>query len=230
VAVGTQFLVLVTMLRAELGRADSIAVGVDDTARLKHHINRAYANRVERHNWPHLRRTFDPVPLNAGQRYYSFPSGLNFDRIEKAWTWWNATPVPIKKGITVDQYAVYDSTDDVRSSPVQRWDVRSIGSATQFEVWPLPADNYQRITFMGVRSVAKLVNDSDLCVLDDYLIVLDAAAAIEKDPQKRSVKLLEAKERYEIVSANAQSAEEPVSLNMGEPPADSLKGVQVSVR
>jgi hypothetical protein len=218
------------MLRDELGRSASVAVGVEDLTRLKHHINRAYANRVDKHNWPHLRRTFDPVALNAGQRYYNFPSGLNFDRVERAWTWWNATPCPILKGITVDHYAVYDSTDDVRSSPVQRWDVRSIVNAIQFEVWPLPADNNQSITFMGVRTVTKLVNDIDTCLLDDYLVVLDAAASIEKDVEKRRVKLLEAKDRYETVMSNAESAAEPISLNMGSGSPHPLKGVQVSVR
>jgi len=224
---GTQFLALVQMLRNELGRAPSVAVGVEDVTRLKHHINRAYETRYDEYEWPHLRRTFDPVTLSAGQRYYDFPSELNYERVEKAWTWWTDRPVRIDRGITVDHYASYDSTDDERSDPAMRWDVRSIGNATQMEIWPVPASNDQRVTFSGFRTIAKLVNDTDVCLLDDLLVVLDAAAAIEKDADKRRVRAAEAERRFVQIGANAATGAEPARLNLGAADPDIFKGVKV---
>lgn len=227
---GNTFLNLYIMLRAELGRSSTIAVGVEDRERLRHHINRAYEARYDKYDWPHLRRTFDPITLNAGQRYYDFPNELNYERIERAWVWWTNEPTPIWRGVTVDDYGAYDPTANERSDPVLKWDVRSIGSSTQFEVWPLPASNSVRITFQGIRKITKLVNDADLCLLDDQLITLDAAASIEKDTERRRQRAAEAEDRFRTVAANAEHGEQPVRLNMGPVDDDVPAVVRIAVR
>lgn len=228
---GRMFLNLVIDLRNELGRSSSVAVGVDDLTRLKHHINRAYEHRYDKHDWPHLRRTFDPVTLSAGERYYNFPSDLNYDRVERAWVWWTNEPIPIDRGIDVSDYAAYDSASDERSDPVCKWDVRSVGDAIQFEVWPLPASNDVEITFLGHRKISRLVNDADICLLDDWLIVLDAAAAIEKDEERRQQRLVEAEDRFRLVTANAESGGlKTTRLNLGPDQRDPHKGVRIAVR
>jgi len=228
---GRTFLNLVIDLRNELARSSSVAVGVDDLSRLKHHINRAYEQRYDEHEWPHLRRTFDAVALSAGQRYYDFPTDLNYERVERAWVWWTNEPIPIDRGITVDDYAAYDSANDERSDPVCKWDVRSIGDAVQFEVWPLPASNDVEVTFLGHRKISRLVNDADVCLLDDWLIVLDAAAAIEKDQDRRQQRLAEAEKRFRWVTANAESGGlKEVRLNLGPDDRDPHKGVRIAVR
>lgn len=227
---GNTFLNMVILLRNELARSANVAVGVDDATRLKHHLNRAYATRYDKHDWPHLRRTFDPVPLSAGDRYYDFPAELNYERIEKAWVWWTDLPTPIWRGITVDDYAAYDSSNNERSDPVLKWDVRSIGTATQFEVWPLPASNDTSITFLGHRKIDKLTNDIDICYLDDWLVVLDAAAAIEKDPERRKQRAAEAEDRYRTITANDATGDMPVRLNLGPGEDEPFKGVRIAVR
>lgn len=224
------FLNMVIMLRNELARSSSVAVGVDDAPRLKHHLNRAYEHRYDKHDWPHLRRTFDPITLQAGLRYYDFPLELDYDRIERAWVWWTNQPTPIDRGISVDDYGAYDSSTDERSDPVMKYDIRSIGDATQFEVWPLPASNSTTIQFLGSRKIDKLINDADLCLLDDWLIVLDAAAAIEKDPDRRRQRIGEAEDRYRVVTANAEHGVEPPRLNLGPDPQQDFKGVRIAVR
>ena len=227
---GNTFLNMIVLLRNELARSSSVAVGVDDAPRLKHHLNRAYEHRYDKHDWPHLRRTFDKIALAAGQRYYDFPTELNYERIEKAWVWWTNKPVPIWRGISVNDYSAYDSANNERSDPVMKWDVRSIGTATQFEIWPLPASNSVSITFLGHRKIAKLINDIDVCYLDDWLVVLDAAASIEKDGARRQQRAAEAEDRYRVVTANDATGDEPVRLNMGPGADEPLKGVRIAVR
>lgn len=227
---GSTFLTLVTMLRAELGRAPSVAVGVDDVSHLKHHLNAAYESRFDEHDWPHLRRTFDAIPLSAGEQYYNFPSDLNYERIEGAWIWFSGRPVPLKRGISLDDYAAYDSTNDVRSAPAMKWDVRSIANAVQFEVWPLPADNAMSVTFLGHRKLAKLVNDIDVCLLDDWLVVFDAAASIEKDEGKRRQRAAKAEKRFALIAANTHNTEDGPRLNLGPAGVDPFKGVTIAVR
>lgn len=228
---GTTFLNLRIMLRNELARSASVAVGVDDVPRLNHHLNRAYASRFDKHEWPFLRRTFDPVVLSAGQRYYDFPAELDYERVERAWVWWSNDPTPIYRGISVDDYSAYDPAANQRSEPVMKWDVRSIGDTTQFEVWPLPSSNATSITFLGNRKLDKLVDDIDVCLLDDWMIVLDAAAAIEKDPERRKQRAAEAEDRYRVVSANAEHGSEPGRLNLGSnAERDPFKGVRIAVR
>ncbi len=226
----TQFLDLVTMLRNELGRSTSVSVGVDDLPRLKHHLNRAYETRFDEHDWPHLRKLFSKIAMNASQSLYDFPSDLDYTRIEGTWVWWNSRPYGIDRGITPDDYAIFDTTSAKTSAPILKWDVRDAAGQVQFEVWPMPsASAVQTVQFLGHRKVTKLVNDADLCLLDDWLIVLDAAAALTKDVVDKKQKSAEAETRFITVRANTVAGEAPVRYNLGSPPADPLKGVTIRV-
>lgn len=180
-ALRRQFTQLVSSLRAELGRTDDAGVRVSDIAALKHQINVAYEQEHQDFDWPHLRTVFDRIPLAAGQRHYDFPSTIDFDRLESVAVWYNSQALPIRRGIGFEQYDVYDPAADERSDPVQRWDVKDTGSTEQIEVWPLPSSNNQGLQFIGSSAWARLVNDSDLCHIDDVLVVLVAAQALDKD-------------------------------------------------
>jgi hypothetical protein len=232
-ALSAQFLTLVTMLRNELGRSSSVAVGVDDLSRLKHEINKAYETLADKHDWAHLRTTFAKTPLAAGQRYYNFPTSpatLNHDKIEGAWAWWSDLPHPITRGISINDYAGFDSTNDQRADPVQKFDIRWTGSAIQFEVWPLPSTNDQEIQFLGQRKVARLVNDADLCLLDDWLVVMSAAVPLIKDPQEKRAKQIEADARLTDAKADSNALEESVSFALTPEQRDPFKGVILRVR
>lgn len=173
-----QFLSLVTRLRNELRRSSDVAVSSSDVAELKQVINRNYETLYADYDWPHLRTVFDKVPLSAGQYHYDFPSTLDPERVEDVVVWFNAQPLPLDRGINFDDYAVHDSAEDERADPAQKWDVRWTGSATQYEVWPIPDTSEQEIQFIGIKKFERLVNDSDLCRLDDNLIVAFSAAEI----------------------------------------------------
>lgn len=172
---GESFLELYTMLREELGRATEVSVGVDDLPSLKRQINKAYSNLYLAHDWPFLRRVFPKVSLSAGQRYYGLPTDLNIERVEEVNTWWNGSPAQMARGIGFPEYSAFDSEADERSDPALAWDVRDTAGATQIEVWPVPASEGQDLQFIGIRAAPKLVNDADLCLLDDELVVLHAA-------------------------------------------------------
>lgn len=210
---GTQLLQLITMLRAELGRSTSPALGVADVPTLKQALNRAYETLYKK-DWQHLRREFAKITLSAGQRYYDLPALLDSDRVEKTVVWWNGEPYPLKKGIGFEQFAAYDSTIDERNSPAARWDVRFTGTVEQIEIWPVPADNQQTLQFIGKSRFTRLVNDIDTCRLDDNLVVLHAAArlAVARKSNDASLFASDAKELLDELLANAADTDEPANM------------------
>lgn len=228
---GTQFLQLITMLRAELGRSTSAALGVADVPTLKQVINRAYETLYEKPVWPHLRREFAKISLAAGQRYYDMPAQLDSDGVERAVVWWSGEPYPLRKGIDFAQYAAYDSTIDERNSPAAHWDIRWTGSADQIEIWPIPADNEQTLQFIGRTKFTRLVNDIDTCRLDDTLVVLTAAAAIAVSRKSNDAAMFaaDAKARYDDLLANGHAADETPRMGLGgmDPPVYSQVVVRV---
>lgn len=228
---GTQLLTLITMLRAELGRSTSPALGVADVPTLKQALNRAYETLYKK-DWQHLRREFAKITLSAGQRYYDLPTLLDSDRVEKAVVWWNGEPYPLCKGIGFEHFAAYDSTIDERNSPAARWDIRFTGTVEQIEIWPVPADNQQTLQFIGKSKFTRLVNDIDTCRLDDNLVVLHAAArlAVARKSNDASLFAADAKELLEELLSNAADTNEPANMagTMREP--DVYTQVVVRVR
>src|SRR5262245_29989732 len=151
---GTQLLQLVTMLRDELGRSNSVAVGIGDLPSLKQTIRRTQETLYDEHDWPHLRTVFDRILMQAGERFYDFPDELNFDRLEDVAVWQNGIPTRVTRGIGFDEYAIYDSEADARCDPVLRWDIRWNSTKEQIETWPIPAStNAIGLQFIGIRKL-----------------------------------------------------------------------------
>jgi hypothetical protein len=226
---GTTFLGLVTDLRNALGRSTDVAVGVADLPRLKYTINRAYHQVYARCDWPHLRTEFAKIPFVAGQRYYDYPAGLNFDRIESTTVWWGNRPRCIERGISFAQFDSYDSLADERSSSVERWDVRLVDTVEQIEVWPIPSDNTQSLQFIGQRKVADLVADIDVCLLDDDLVVSKAASRLAKDKDDKQLFIAEFESLLSDIKANAANSLPPIRIGGGAR-RDEYRPVVVRVR
>jgi hypothetical protein len=229
VARGTQFFTMVQMLRAELGRSTNVAVGVDDLAVLKNAINKAAEQIADDYHWPHLRTEFDKIPLAAGQRYYALPTLLNYDRIEQARVWWAGSPLPIRRVFDLDDYLSYDSTNDERSSPAIKWDIRNVGGAEMVAIWPIPSsDDDQELQFIGQRKVARFVNDSDLCPLDDWLVIFKAATGL--DIKKSQFMQGQFAERLATVRANTRGDEPDARMGVGIEEPTPFKNVTIRVR
>lgn len=222
---------LVEGVRNETGRSTSVSVGVDDVPRIKHEINKAYQQVWDMYAWPHLKHITDKMTLSDGERFYDFPSTLSYDDIESVRLWRDNINMPVCRGITIEEYNSYDSTDSQESSQVLKWDIRATGStkAEQFEVWPVPNDNEQKLQFIGRLKFEKLVADADLCYVDDWLVILIAASKLVKDANDKQQILAQAKDRFETLTMNAQTATEDVRMGLGPSERDPFKGVVIRV-
>lgn len=172
---GTQFLTLLDMLRDEIGQSTNVGLGIDNLSAMKRHVNRGYAMCWDAHDWPHLRIVEPRITLNAGQRLYDFPTSMGYERVESITAYIGQQPYPLDKGVDYRQYAIFDSENDIRSDPAQKWDIRWSGTAPQIEIWPIPSSGEQLLEIIGIKKFVRLVNDEDLCLLDDEMVVLAAS-------------------------------------------------------
>lgn len=182
---GTQFLQLVTDLKAETGRASSVSVGVDELDNLKTILNRWYQMLWYAYDWPFLRKRFTEDNIEAGDNLYDLPTGLDLERIDRVSVLYNGIWRPIVRGITFEDYNCWNPDADERSDPILKWDTRlNDSNVLQLEYWPMPGtdtdDGGCTIEFIGFLAWAKLVADSDVCRLDDQMVVMFAAAQILK--------------------------------------------------
>lgn len=219
-----QFMQLVSALRAELGKSVDPAVGVADLPSLKQTIGRVYESLYDSYDWPHLTRFFPKTTLNAGQRYYDFPDGTDYDKVERAVVWQNDTPITIERGIDFEEYAQFDSDAGVRADPVAKWDVRDIDGKPALEVWPIPSGSGYSVQFKGKIAFVPLVDDADLCLLDDQLVVLMCAA--ELLPRSKSadaqIKLAAAQQRLGMTKARSKAGTGSIRIGLGKTPRDVL--------
>lgn len=213
---GKQFTQLISDVRAELRRNNDPGVRAADLPSIQQAINRAYESLYDEYDWPHLRQIFPRITLNAGQRYYDFPSDMDFDRLERVVVWRDGIPLPIERGIDYEEYAQYDSEAGDRSDPVVKWDLRWVTTAPQIEVWPIPASE-QALQFTGILKFAPLVDDSDLCRLDDNIVVLAAAISLEVNKEAKREKENALILRLARVKGRSQGGSEPFRLGLGKP-------------
>ena len=183
---GTNLARLLTMFRAETGRAQVAGVGINDDL-----ANRTLLARVQDqlwldHEWGFLRVDRD-FTTQAGQQFYSFPADLSYERIHSVATKWNVQWVPMAEGIGEHEYNLYDPTLNSRNDPVRRWRYRE---GERLELWPLPASDGIPVRIHGIRNLNPLLLDQDTADLDDQLIVMFAAAeslAGQKSPRAKAM-------------------------------------------
>jgi hypothetical protein len=192
--------------------------------KLQRHQDQLY----EQYDWPHL-HVWRDVSLSAGQTLYDFPSDLNLEQIEGAWTRYGRQWFPLIRDLSPPHYGQFDSDDDERFAPAMRWHLR--GGEGDFEVWPVPSDNDQVVRFVGKKALGPLVDDSDTCDLDSNLIVLFAAAEIlaRRKATDANIVATQAQNHLARLRANLDS-KEGFSLNgeqhpvqrqpFGPPPVD----------
>lgn len=207
------FLELLQGLRDELGRSDSPAVGADDVPRLKWAINRAYEKLWKSTAWKHLETVFTPFTANAGQQFFGLPTGCDSTRILEVRNFWGSSNTPLPRGIGFREYAIWDSYAGQQSEPTQRYDIKWQGNLEQLELWPVAADNSQTIYIKGIQGISTLVADADICIIDDKLVVLQAACRLIKDELELKELRLELSELYNDEIANAASDRRTVSIN-----------------
>jgi hypothetical protein len=173
-ALGTPVSRLLSMLRAEARRTQTVSVGLnaDDTLRQK--LARVQDDLWMDYDWPHL-RVYRDFQTQAGQRYYDFPVDLDYSRIEKFDQSWANLWRPVMPGITDSDYNLVNPDLGARQDPQLKWELRE---NMQIELWPPPASNGTCTRIWGIKTIAPLVADTSLAELDDNLIVLHVAAEL----------------------------------------------------
>jgi len=184
---GKQLQEVVAQLRAETGRNQAVAVGTSELDNLKEQLRRMQELLYDDYDWPFL-NIERSINLQAGQRYYDFPTDLNYDRLNAVKFKYGGKYCNVDRGITFDDYSAYDSPAGVRSSPLIKWDIRHTGTAEQLEAWPIP-NEAGVLYFFGTKALAPLVDDADRFTMDDRLVVLFTAAEIlakQKSPDAKN--------------------------------------------
>jgi hypothetical protein len=224
------FLELRQGLRDELGRSTDPAVGPDDIPRLNWALNRAYEKLWKATNWKHLESTFTPFVANAGQQFFSLPAGCDSTRILEVRNFWGSSNTPVPRGIGFREYAIWDSYAAARGgNPVSRYDIKWVNGIEMMELWPISNDNGQRIYVQGIVSITPLVADTDICLLDDKLVVLQAACRFITNQLVLQEMKLELSELYTDEIANAASDRRTVAIN-GELPSQVPNRVVLRVQ
>lgn len=184
-ALRSTFSQVVQAVRDETRQSSNSSRGIDMLDHIKQVVRRHYYSLAEDFDWEHLRIRKETAvsrkQLQAGDRYYNFPTALNPLRIERAWIKWGGSWAELTYGIGYQEYTAQDPDDDKRSDPVRNWAFYNGGE--QFEVWPIPAtngaaDGNNEIAFEGQKLVERLVLDSNRLDMDDMLVYLRAAAEI----------------------------------------------------
>lgn len=184
--------ILLAELKAECGFSQNQAHGINNRDSLVQVLQRTQRRLWASWDWPHLRVERFLV-LQAGQRFYSVPSDLAYDRIDLAQVKFGGQWQNLQHGITNADYSIFDPRVNDRSWPAMKWDITedpadSAGTPDDYgmiEIWPLPsdsgvvgADQEGNVCFTGVRQLLPLETETQRADLDNDLLVLYAAAEI----------------------------------------------------
>lgn len=189
--------------------------GNDFRQNVKERIRSTHEFYVAEFEWPFmkLKKGDAKVTLAAGQRYYDFPTNLDRDQDFQLWYQHSNIWIPLKEGISPQDYNAWDSDDDQRAEPALKW---AYYDETQFEVWPLPATDGKLIWASGRKAADVLVQDTDRLDLDDRIIVLHVAADMMdgKNQKLADKKRADAERRYWQMRANT-NVELDVRVGLG---------------
>lgn len=213
-ALRTTFGGVVEQVRNETRLSSNTSRGIDHIDHIRQVVKRTYKTLAEDFDWEHLQLKRDSAVsrklMQAGSRYYNFPTAVNPTKITGAWVKWGAVWLPMDYGITYDDRTAFDPDNDSRVDPPRKW---AYYGGDQFEVWPLPAtngtaDGSNEIAFEGQKAVEDLTSDSSRLDIDDHLVVLMAATEIlasHGQKEHAQVKAGAAQARLARVRANMAS-------------------------
>lgn len=215
---------MVSDLRLETGRSSNTNFGQDEFASLKRLLQRTQRTLYYDYDWPFLKHRMDFTTV-AGERYYDFD--IDPERMFSVQIKYNGIWLPIRRGISMEDYTTRDSDLNQRQDPIEKWDVIHTGTTEQIEFWPMPATNGFSIRMEGIRPLNVFTSDNDVCTLDNDLIVLFAAAKLlarEKADDAKEA-LAEAQKLYHNIKRGLNRTEAYTPIGVGQQEKD--KGVIV---
>lgn len=172
-------------VQIEAGLSTEAGHSVFSEERLNQMINRTERRLAQVYDWPNMEFE-EEVTITADTQYHNLPTNLNFTMIDTAHVQFGDDWLRVDYGIGARERSVYSSSQ--RATPVMRWEIVAPGN-TQFEAWPIGATN-QVMRFSGTKSFGAMTNDTDTCVLDADVIVMNVAAHILGRDQKDDAQLL----------------------------------------
>ena len=214
---------LLAELRAECGYSQSQAHGINNRETLVQVMKRTQRRLWADWDWMHLRVSRD-IRLVEGQRYYSCPDDLPYERIDdeenRPRVKYGGRWTDLYHGINERHYSTYDPEYNERSWPIRAWDITEDPADTagtpdnrgMIEVWPLPSASGSEVTgdkegwirLTGTRFLNPFEADDDRADLDGDLIVLFSAAEIIARDRKEDAqaKLQMAQSIYQKLKGN----------------------------
>jgi hypothetical protein len=205
---------VVEQVRNEARLSTNTSRGIDHLDHIKQLIKRHYYALAEDFDWQHLELKRDTgvsrKVLQAGSRYYDFPTAVNVLKITKAWVKWGSGWEGLEYGITYSDRSSFDPDANQRADPARKW---MFYGHNQFEVWPLPssngvADGANEVAFEGQKAVETLTSDSSRLDMDDILVSLLVSAEILAENEQETaakVKAGAANARMETLRGNLGS-------------------------
>lgn len=216
---GTPFGTVIEMLRDECGGSSASSRSNDFLAYLKRIVNRQYEFLFDDFDWTFLRIDNDEATkaLQAGSRYYDFPVAMDLETTLEADTFYGNIWIPLAYGISPEDYNAMNPELNQRADPQLKWRVvTDAAGAVQFEVWPLPASNGNLVRFRGRRKFVRLVNDTDICHVDDQLVVLYSAAEVLAKKSQKDAELKLAMGKARLAQMRAEGSDRNrVRVGMG---------------
>lgn len=210
---GQTFAQVVLAARQESGHSTSAAPGRNVADLVEQTVRRVYERLHQDYDWPHLSIRRD-IPMEAGFRFYNFPSDLDPDRTGRAWiledegTHWR----PVEYGIGPAHWNAFNPERDERTDPVRAWQRYEGG---MIEVWPTPLTAHGTLRLEGLPYPNALVEDSAVVDLDSNLIALYAAGEIlqRQNSTDAQLKLEQAQTLYNRLKSNSQRSNPVFALN-----------------
>ncbi len=205
---------LVTAVRAEAGHALTASQGLNALETIKYIISRTQYELWVARQWPKLTIRRD-ITAGTGQYIYEYPTDLGFDQIREVF-WAPSGSIRWTKlefGIPEECYSAQTGGNTTQGPRAVFWDV---ADETHFRVWPTP-NNGGTIRLKGMKPLAPLVADTDVCTLDPTAIVLFSAVELlsrakaadtpekEKKAQRHLQKLLgnDVSAKYKVTTLGA---------------------------
>lgn len=212
---------IVEMVRDECAISSASSRGNDQLQYIQRLVKRQYEFLCDEHDWGFLHVTNDDATkiLQAGERFYDFPVRMQMGNTLKADMFYANVWIPLIYGIEPEDYNSMNPELNQRSDPVIKW---RMYDENQFEVWPMPASNGNKVRFRGKRLPEPLVSDTSRADMDDMLIVLYVSAEIlAKQKSADSELKLAAAQRRLIQLKMRYTGRNVVRLGMGTNPADT---------
>lgn len=237
---GTTLTNLLAMLKAEIGDANSSNTARDEE------LSRLLSNKQQylaaMHDWPFLEHRWD-IACSAGSRLVAVgtttsstddsnlaTTPINFERPVKSWVLYDGTWSPAEYSLGEEEFNLFSSADSEQSSPITKWRMaKQVSGVNTLEIWPMPSVA-QTLRIVGQRAVGALATGTDLCDLDDLMLVLFVAGEklARLEQPDASLKLSQAMDRLRMLKAQYPKKDVKCVLGSQDSDEEKVKFVRIA--